>query len=271
MPASSSNTPTTNGRSNRAGASKNIVVLKLNPDLLSQFATPPPEGKDKKKNTPTAKKDDPVAESPAKKEEPSSPASSADPQVPPSSVDNASDAASTPAAGTSAADTPRRKGVPGPRPGAKRGLNQGESYARSRGKPGPKKKPRLDDGTVDAAKLASSHRLGPKANTGAINAGLRALDRSGAPCRKWERKPLQLKSFTGVMWQLPAWRSPKPPLTEENGETKSGVLETGDSDSKANQSASGVPSEKSNSGDGDLTPAPPNITEASSPAIAMTA
>lgn len=48
------------------------------------------------------------------------------------------------------------------------------------------------------------------------------------------------------------------------------ALETGDSDSKANQSASGVPSEKS-TGDGELTPAPPNLTEASSPAIAMTA
>jgi hypothetical protein len=113
--------------------------------------------------------------------------------------------------------------------------------------------------------------LGPKANQGAINAGLRALDRSGAPCRKWERKTLQLKSFTGIQWQLPSWRAPKPQKTETNGEMKETALDTGDSDSKANQSASGAPSEKSNSGDMDLTPAPPNITEASSPAIAMTA
>ncbi|KAL4897441.1 INO80 complex, subunit Ies4 [Aspergillus ambiguus] len=269
MPASGSNA-STNGRSNRPGASKNIVVLKLSPALLGQFAPPSPEAKDKKKNIPTIKKDSPD-DSPAKEKEPSSPASSADPQVPPSSADNASDAASTPAAGTSTADTPRRKGLPGPKPGVKRGLSQGESYPRPRGKPGPKKKPRLDDGTVDTAKFVNSHRLGPKANTGAINAGLRALDRSGAPCRKWERKPLQLKSFTGVMWQLPAWRAPKPLKAEETGEAKEGVLETGDSDSKANQSASGVPSEKSNSGDGDLTPAPPTLGEASSPAIAMTA
>ncbi|KAA8645579.1 hypothetical protein EYZ11_001784 [Aspergillus tanneri] len=274
MPVSSSTTSsTTNGRSSRSGASKSILVLKLSSDLLSQFAPPPPEAKDKKKKrNSTVKNHGPVSESPIKEKE-SSPASSfAEAQIPPSSADNVSDAASTPAPGTSAADTPRRKGMPGPKPGSKRGLNQtSEAYPKPRGKPGPKKKPRLDDGTVDHVKLAASHRLGPKANTGAINAGLRALDRSGAPCRKWERKPLQLKSFTGVNWQLASWRTPRPQPSELNGEIKEGVLETGDSDSKANQSASGVPSEKSNSGDGDLTPVPPNLTEASSPAIAMTA
>ncbi|KAI5293839.1 hypothetical protein KEM56_005956, partial [Ascosphaera pollenicola] len=47
------------------------------------------------------------------------------------------------------------------------------------------------------------HKLGPKANTGAINAGLRALDRTGTPCRKWTRKTFRLKSFTGVVWEVP--------------------------------------------------------------------
>ncbi|KAF9886411.1 hypothetical protein FE257_011443 [Aspergillus nanangensis] len=277
MPASSSATSTANGRrSSRAGTSKGILILKLSPELLSQFASPPPpERKDKKRNgsnsVPPKNHNEPTADSPVKVKEPSSPASSSDHQVPPSSVDNASDGASTPAPGTSAADTPRRKGVPGPKPGAKRGLNQSDLNSRARGKPGPKKKPKLDDGSVDAAKLAAAHRLGPKANTGAINAGLRALDRTGTPCRKWQRKTLQLKSFTGTMWQLPSWRAPKPQQVEENGEMKEAVFGLGDSDSKANQSASGVPSEKSHAGDGDLTPAPPNITEPSSPAIAMTA
>ncbi|KAK1150008.1 hypothetical protein N8T08_003566 [Aspergillus melleus] len=272
MPASSSATSSaTNGRSSRSGASKGVLVLKLSPEALSQFATPPPEPKDKKsrKNS-TPKIQEPVAETPVKEKEASPASSFAEAPIPPSSVDNASDAASTPAAGTSAADTPRRKGMPGPKPGSKRGLNQtAEAQPKPRGKPGPKKKPRLDDGTVDHVKLAASHRLGPKANTGAINAGLRALDRTGAPCRKWERKPLQLKSFTGVNWNLSSWRTPRPQVSETDGEIKEGVLETGDSDSKANQSASGVPSEKSNSGDGDLTPVPPNLTEASSPAPAM--
>lgn len=141
MPAASSASSTANGRSSRSGPSKRIVVLKLSTDLLSQFVTPPPEGKDKKSKRGSVSNTD----SPVKIQEPSSPASSsAELPLPPSSVDNASDAASTPAAGTSAADTPRRKGVPGPKPGTKRGLNQtGETTPKPRGKPGPKKKPRL--------------------------------------------------------------------------------------------------------------------------------
>lgn len=73
----------------------------------------------------------------------------------------------------------------------------------------------MDDGALEPGKIPTSagagHRLGPKANTGAINAGLRAIDRTGAPCH-------QLKSFTGVLWQLPSWRSPKRPKIDENAE-----------------------------------------------------
>jgi hypothetical protein len=61
------------------------------------------------------------------------------------------------------------------------------------------------------------HKLGPKANTGAINNNLRALDRSGKPCKRWAKKGIQLKSFTGVMWSLHTWRTPKP-IVEANGE-----------------------------------------------------
>jgi hypothetical protein len=95
-----------------------------------------------------------------------------------------------------------------------------------RGKPGPKKKPRLDDGTIDPATTKGSvtpgtglggHKLGPKANQGAINAGLRALDRSGKPCRKWAKKPFTLKSFTGVVWELPSWKGNERPAVL-NGE-----------------------------------------------------
>lgn len=130
----------------------------------------------------------------------------------------------------------------------------------------------------EPGKVPAAHRLGPKANTGAINAGLRALDRTGAPCRKWEKQPLRLRSFTGVTWQLPTWRTHKvaKPESEEN---KVAALESGDSDTKAGlapgtdtvNGSSAVPSEKSNSGDGDVTPAPSNLAAPSSPAIAMTA
>lgn len=87
-----------------------------------------------------------------------------------------------------------------------------------------------------------------------------------------------MKSFTGVTWQLPTWRSYKV-AKPETGESKVAALESGDSDTKAGlapgtdtvNGSSAVPSEKSNSGDGDVTPAPSNLVEASSPAIAMTA
>lgn len=51
----------------------------------------------------------------------------------------------------------------------------------------------------------ANHKLGPKANTGFINANLRALDRTGTPCRRWARKGFQVKSFTGHAWELPSW------------------------------------------------------------------
>lgn len=129
-----------------------------------------------------------------------------------------------------------------------------------------------DDGEPKLA--ATGHRLGPKANTGAINAGLRALDRTGAPCRRWERKPLQLKSFTGIQWQLPTWRAPRVEKIDES-EVKpvAAVLETADSDGKLNASVDGGPSEKSHShsGDGDATPVGQKVVESPSPAIAMAA
>ena len=126
---------TTNGRAGRTASSKAIVVLKLSPDLLSRFPNPstPVKANTNSNSTTTS--------SPVKEKE-GSPASSsvADPPVPPS--DNASDAASTPA-GAASAETPRRKGLPGPKPGSKRGHNQGDSVPKPRGKPGPKKKQKM--------------------------------------------------------------------------------------------------------------------------------
>ncbi|KAL3432482.1 INO80 complex, subunit Ies4 [Aspergillus tetrazonus] len=274
MPAAAS-TSRANGRSSGSSNPKLLVVLKLSSSLLKDFV-PITDTKDKRRKSSGAaasnKRNESNADFLTKKEEVSpSPASSGVEPPPASSVDNASDAASTPVPGTAADADANQKSLPGLKAGAKRSLNAtSDNSQKPRGKPGPKKRPRLEDGTTENVRL-STHRLGPKANTGAINAGLRALDRSGTPCRRWERKPLQLKSFTGVQWQLPSWRAPRTQTQEPNGETKEGVLETGDSDSRANQSASGAPSEKSNSGDGDSTPAHPSMVDASSPAIAMAA
>ena len=73
--------------------------------------------------------------------------------------------------------------------------------------------PNKPDGRTAAAKAMknagglpiATHKLGPKANQGIINAGLRALDRTPKQCRKWNKKGLQLKSFTGQMWEVPSW------------------------------------------------------------------
>jgi len=263
---------TTNGRSNRASTSKVtlnslVVTLKLSPEALQQVLG------DVSGHTLKANLD--------KDAEHSSPTSTAEAAaVRPSSADNGSDAdaASTPAAGATPGDTPRRKGVPGPKPGNKRTNGQTDAASRARGRPGPKKKPRLEEGGADPTKPAANHRIGPKANTGAINAGLRALDRSGTPCRKWDRQPLKLRSFTGVAWQLPAWHTFKSTHLDSPS-SKDGILESGDSDTKTTlavpgpdtlNGSSAVPSEKS-TGDGDVTPAPSNLVEPSSPAIAMAA
>lgn len=127
-----------NGRANRGGNSKNatqslIIRLKMSPRVLREIASDTPE-----QSTPN----DAVADKGADR---SSPASSTEvPVVRPSSADNASDAdaTSTPANGATPGDTPRRKGVPGPKPGNKRTNGQTEAAGRARGRPGPKKKPK---------------------------------------------------------------------------------------------------------------------------------
>ncbi|KIH88549.1 hypothetical protein SPBR_07555 [Sporothrix brasiliensis 5110] len=113
--------------------------------------------------------------------------------------------------------------------------------ARVRSKPGPKKKAKLEDGVEIRASAAGAHKLGPKASMGAINAGLRALDRSGKPCRKWAKGSFQLKSFTGVHWSIPRWRAPpKTSATDTDG---------GDESTSATASADGTGSNKENGKD----------------------
>lgn len=148
--------------------------------------------------------------------------------------------------------------MPPPTEGVKKkGVKRGAGAAlgadllpKVRGKPGPKKKARLDDGTIDPTSLAPkpisagpAHKLGPKANQGAINAGLRALDRSGTPCRRWHRGNMKLKSFTGVIWEVPRWKAP----TRSTIKLESDGTTSGES-SKENKNSSHLESEKSNSG-----------------------
>ena len=111
---------------------------------------------------------------------------------------------------------------------------------------------------------APIQKLGPKANQGAINAGLRALDRSGKPCRKWEKKGFQLRSFTGVMWDVPTWRAPKRSAVFAE-DVKSDT--TGSSDTKVKDESSAVSEKSGVNGDASTPlPPPPMNGIASSPA-----
>lgn len=78
-------------------------------------------------------------------------------------------------------------------------------------KSGPKpKKTKIvigDDGKpveVLAVSLAGP-RLGPKSNAGAINENLRNLDRSGKPCRRWQKRSISVRSLYGTKWRTPSW------------------------------------------------------------------
>ncbi|KAL1890498.1 hypothetical protein Cpir12675_005361 [Ceratocystis pirilliformis] len=117
----------------------------------------------------------------------------------------------------SAPETPGQPGTPSMAPPTKKGVKRAapgvNGEPRDRKKPGPKKK-KLDDGEM---KSDRNHKLGPKANQGAINAGLRALDRSGKPCRKWVKGSFTIKSFTGVTWDISRWAAPAQAKPETEG------------------------------------------------------
>lgn len=270
MPSSSPKKINTDTDSKTNTPPRRLIVLKLSSTLLSRFPSDSPAVDDKD----------------VKVKDASSPPSSTSGEagLPPSSLDNASDAASTPAATAAGAVSEgdkdkskgnNKKGTAATARGTKRALNQnGEPGAKApRSRPSAKKRLKIDDKTLDTSRLLPpSHKLGPKANQGAINAGLRALDRSGAPCRKWERKSFQLKSFTGVVWGLSSWHTPKPQQSVDSSseDATNGVASAvnGDSDSKANPMSSAVPSEKSNAGDTSL---PPSTAQSPTPLISMTA
>lgn len=217
-----------------------LVTLKVSPaKLRAKIAPETVVPVVVKEDTPTATKD--------------SPATTNTLPAPTSTADNASDSTpNTPANGGTPAPQPAAMGPPteGPKKkGAKRtaaalGAN-GEPKVR--GKPGPKKKARLEDGSIDPTPRASlGHKLGPKANQGAINAGLRALDRSGKPCRKWAKGSFVLKSFTGTVWEIPRWTAPaRPKPVEPTPENSTATSAEGNAEKKEVQ-PNGTPETKEN-------------------------
>jgi hypothetical protein len=126
-----------------------------------------------------------------------------------------------------------------------------------------------EDGTIDHSQTTprapngTAHKLGPKANQGAINAGLRALDRSGKPCRKWQKGSFRVKSFTGVVWELPRWKAPpkaKPEASTEGSSTGDSGKENKDNSQRESEKSekSGVDVEMISNGNLVSSPAPPS-------------
>ncbi|KAL9637295.1 MAG: hypothetical protein Q9164_002282 [Protoblastenia rupestris] len=101
------------------------------------------------------------------------------------------------------------------------------------------------DGRTAAAKAMgynpAVHKLGPKANQGVINEKLRALDRTGKPCRRWQKTGFKLKSFTGKVWEVPTWRTPQVRSFGETADSRDGSS----NDLSKENSSSNVGSDKS--------------------------
>ncbi|TGO92036.1 hypothetical protein BPOR_0012g00350 [Botrytis porri] len=269
MASASKSTPTTSAPRRKSSGPKEknsmIITLKLSPANLRGVGQPLiKEDSPSKDSTSTIPTTTPVAKS----QDGDAPAES-DSNTP---VQNGTD---TPVSSSMPPPTEAFKKKAGVKRSSTAALGS-DTTPRARGKPGPKKKARLDDGTLAsnggtprASNGNSSHRLGPKANQGAINAGLRALDRSGKPCRKWEKRSFIIKTFTGIPIEIPRWRAP--PKVTVNPSTEGSS--TGDS-SKENKENSQIESEKSTSAmDVDATnlvSSPPAIAPAPAPTSTST-
>ncbi|TPX22804.1 hypothetical protein DIZ76_014683 [Coccidioides immitis] len=268
MPSPASTPSSTAGRSTKMNKKTKTIVLKLTSSLLNRFPGVATPG------------DDQEAKSKASS---SSPTSSPTPVGPSAaSVDNASEPRSSPpvAEAAATAESPKKKPGTPSKTGTKRAAGS-DAGPKPRARPGPKKKARLDDGTVDSngrstgPTTTGTHKLGPKANQGAINAGLRALDRTGKPCRRWERKAFQLKSFTGTAWQVRSWRAPPRPkpadVTMTDADTAAATpADDKNANNKDNIASSAVASERSNAGE-TATPSFPGNAESSPAPVAAAA
>ncbi|KAL8692550.1 MAG: hypothetical protein Q9218_002443 [Villophora microphyllina] len=241
-------TPPASARTTKASKPSKTVCLKLPSKLLARFASDSP-----------AHDPHPV---PPPKQVPDVTSSSSNQGEESKPVDVKPEAISPPTANPGSETpqpTPNTKGTTtakasSPRTGSKRGLGAGVDGPKPRARPGPKKKIKLDEPHGEnggptgrggpGASSAPAHKLGPKANQGAINAGLRALDRTGTPCRKWEKRGIRIKTFTGVTLELPSWRGAAKNM-------KSGIIadnassSTPNSFSKDNVSSSQVGSDNS--------------------------
>ena len=228
-PAAAAITTTPPSRLSKASKQSKVVRIKLPKESLSRFPHETARKPSQAKTSPlsastTILSDEPKGSTTVKSEPDTVPALKAN-AVSASSSKDSKDL--------------KQEDLPLPKTGMKRQLDADvESDSKEKPKTNPRKRPKAyeptpshviamtylnhrdphkPDGRTAAAKLAKglagapsgpTHKLGPKANQGAINAGLRALDRTGKPCRKWEKTGFRVKTFTGRTWEIPSWRAP---------------------------------------------------------------
>ncbi|KAL9000974.1 MAG: hypothetical protein Q9169_000458 [Polycauliona sp. 2 TL-2023] len=248
-------TPPTSTRNRQAPKGSKIVCLKLSSKALRRFAPDTPE-RIPSPVSPTKQAPEVVPKVPTSERDSKPTQIKAEAPSPPGTAESP-----LPTAKDSVGKNTAKESTP--KTGSKRGLGAGVEGPKPRARPGPKKKVKVDDTNGDNGATAAkgvpmtvpAHKLGPKANQGAINAGLRALDRTGRPCRKWEKNGFRLKTFTGVTWELPTWRAPPKGLGSGDSPGKAS-LPTSNSQSKENNSSSQIGSDNSAS-----TPNPPTKTQ----------
>ncbi|CAF9934455.1 MAG: hypothetical protein ALECFALPRED_005953 [Alectoria fallacina] len=253
---------TTNARPIKPSKPSKVVNLRLPRDMLSRF---PHEQTVRKVTQP---KKSPLSTSTIVA--PDEPTASAPIKTEPDHTTPSTESGSS----SSPVKDVKQEGLPALKSDVKRELGAGvESEDKDKPKNPPRKRARPEgkpDGRTAAARLAkgtsgpgagTSHKLGPKANQGAINAGLRALDRTGKACRKWEKTGFRVKSFTGRIWEIPSWKAPT--AKAFGSEAESGQV-TPNSQSKEN-SSSNIGSDKS------LAAKPSNIASSPAPTIAIPA
>ncbi|OBT86091.1 hypothetical protein VE02_05717 [Pseudogymnoascus sp. 03VT05] len=267
----SPSTPGTRPKKSTTTTTKSLIVrLKLSSTLLSKFLP-----------ATTAAAAEPIKseadDKPASSSTTSSLSNSKAPTASPMGEGDASNGNTPVPSGTddSVAMPPPAEGAAGKvgGKGKKRASLLVDGVVKPRGKPGPKKR-KLDDGTADSPSSkpphpSTAHKLGPKANQGAINAGLRALDRSGAPCRKWARGGFAIKSFTGTTWEIPRWRAPpKVEVTGVDGKGEGG--DNGGEGSSGKENKNNSSQVESENAGRDVEMSSPGV-QASSPAPGMVA
>jgi hypothetical protein len=231
-----------------------VVTLRLSPDSLGAFPhIPAPAPKEEAKPSPPAPAPQIVEPTPAA----STPADS-----------TANMNGSTPS--SLAPPGPKRKG---PKPGTKRSAAQMEAGSNgaapkpSKARPGPKKKKGMGDMINDPnakspfAAPPAVNKAGPKANLGVINERLRALDRTGTKCRRWEKKGFQVRSFTGVLWAVPTYQPGRISAFPDDVKSDS----TGTSDSKLKDESSAISDKSGLNGDSTPVPTPMNGTRSPAP------